>query len=532
MRKVCLLTLLFPLAWIGCRNEPITWRAPLHDVLFLRDTLAWSNLVPDSLWMEGDDGVALRATARRSLLGTESWLPRLDTAWTTEFTLPFIGGPIPVAPGAEIWSEVETINLGLPGVGLRRARLAGGVLSLSVSSTVQGPLELRYSLDGAQFPAGTNGGSHVVSIVLEPGMPASVLVALEGVELDLDGPDGLMENRLETSWEVRVPDGAQEPVGLFGDDALVLEVGLLDLEVAQVEGRFETRTLALADTLDVGELGPVQSIEVAWSDISLQLDFHNTAGVDLGLKVDAVARADAEGVVTELEDAVLGSAVFLPRAVVAEPSGMGDWQIETTQAAMAFGAEAGGNLPGFLSAIPQYFSFAGGAELNPLGDVSGGYDRIDLSRPPTVDWTLVAPLAVGHSRMVWLDTLDPALPDGIDFEGELKLYVESSLPIGAMLSLEVVEVPQHLLLVSEPLGVDRFVLAPLVVEPGSGSAANPMTEAVSLSLHRWHWDALRMGARLRVELVLETPDSGAQFDVNQAVVLRGVLDGDAIISIE
>ena len=48
----------------ACRSEPITWRAPLHDVIFLNDTLSWADQVPDTLWTEGDQGFRV-TTGRR-----------------------------------------------------------------------------------------------------------------------------------------------------------------------------------------------------------------------------------------------------------------------------------------------------------------------------------------------------------------------------------------------------------------------------------------------------------------------------------
>ena len=110
--------------------------APLHRVVFLNDTLTWGDVVPDTLWTEGQTGLVLNASGSSALLNADALLPNLDTSWSSEFVLPFIGGPIPIAPGAEIWSEVEAVNLSVPDVDLRRIRIGSGALILTASSTV------------------------------------------------------------------------------------------------------------------------------------------------------------------------------------------------------------------------------------------------------------------------------------------------------------------------------------------------------------------------------------------------------------
>lgn len=513
----------------GCREEPITWRAPLHDVVFLNDTLEWSNLVPDTLWTEGADGLMLHATVRRPLLGSAEWLPSLDTSWTTNFTLPFIGGPIPVAPGAEIWAEEEVVNLDLPDVDLRRVRLGGGALSLSVSSTVAGPLELRYQIQGAAFPAGTNGGSNAFTVLVEEGQAGTLTVPLDGVEIDLDGPAGLDANRLVTSWQVGVPAAAPMEVGLFGSDELNLQVAFTGLQLAQVEGRFGERTLAISDTLEVAAAGQLDALQVNWTGLEAELLFRNTTGLDYQVGIEGLGRIDS-GVFSSLSDAVLGSTIFLSRATVVEGQGMADWSILPTAADFNLGSGSS-DLSGFLSTLPEAFTISGAADINPLGDVSGGFDRIDFGYLPELELTVKGPLQVGPSGARWVDTIRPELPGGIGFDGDLLLTVRNGLPVELALEMQLVDLPQQfLLLQSQGLPLSNF--APVVIAAGSGAPDQPVTSEVVIPLEGIQFDALRMGAGLRVVADFLTLEPVAQFDAAQRVVVLGHLQGDAIISIE
>ena len=517
----------------GCRSEPVTWRVPMHDVLLLHDTLSWGQLVPDTLWEEGEEGLRLHIQATRTLFDADALVPTLDTAWTDAFSLPFTGGPIPVAPGTPLWQEEEQVPFNIPEVGLRRVRLGGGVLRLRVSSTVQGPLAVRYALEGAEFPPETNGGSPDIELTVEADT-VEVSLDLAGVVLDLDGPDGLQFGKLATSWSIGVPDNAAEPVGVFGSDQLALTVELAGLEVAQVEGQFDTQALTVADTLVLDALAGLQELELGWTGMDIDLTVRNTTGLDLNTTLNAVDRIDsAEGLADSmpLEDAAIGSPVWLARAGLAGQGGMDTWQLTPTEADFAFSSDAG-NLAAFLASVPDALAWDVTLEVNPLGDVSGGFDRVDLTRLPEVDLEVTAPLSLSASRAVWVDTLDLVPPEWLDYAGFLNLEAESTLPVGATLKLELVDLPESLTLFGTVFGPYWWIFDELVVWPGSGDPNAPVAVTTSVDFMQPHFEALRLGARLRVEVELETPEGEADFRADQRVVLRGLLNGDAQISIE
>lgn len=521
------------LAWTGCRTEPVTWRVPLHNVILIQDTLSWANLVPDTLWEEGEEGLRLTVEATRPLLDADALVPTFDTSWTDNITLPFEGGPIPVAPGTPIWNEEESVPFDVPQAGLRRARLDAGVLRLAVSSTVQGPLSLVYAFEGAEFPAQTNGGSETIALQIN-GDTAEVLLDLSGVVLDLDGPDGLQYSRLATTWSVGVPEDAAEPVGVLGSDVLSLTVELNGLSVAQVEGRFDAQALDVADVLELDGVDGLQSLEVGWTQLDVALFLRNTTGLDLSAMLNGIQRTDSIGgmpVTTDLEDAAIGTPVWLGRAVVSGSGAMDDWSVTPTESVFQFSSEQG-NLAGFLGSIPDALAWDVGLEVNPLGDVTGGYDRVDLTQLPEARIRMEAPLEVAASRAVWVDTLDIVPPDWLDYSGFLDLEVQSTLPVGATLRLKLVDLPESMVAFEEFLGPGWLDFADVVLVPGSGLPQSPTTAMLQVDMIQPHFEALRLGARLRAEVEIETPEAGATFSSAQQIVVRGHLNGDAQISVE
>lgn len=533
MRIVDLLSILTILLLAGCRSEPVTWRVPVHDVILLNDTLDWAKLVPDSLWVEGEEGLWLQVNGKERLVDSDALVPALDTAWVADFDVPFIGGPIPLPAGTSLWTQEEEINLNIPDAALRRLRLGSGKLLLSVESTVQGPLELRYILSGATFPQTSNGGSSTIVLDIAPEGTSVVELDLAGVVFDLsDGAGGF--GGLLTAWEILVPATVEESVPVFGDDALSLNVAFQDVEVAQVEGQFGSRSIELNTIMELEGGDVLQALDVDWTLLGVGLEITNTTGLDLELTLDALNRTDSTemGPVEEpLIDPVLGMPLLLTRANVLEVGSMADWQIAPTAVSLFLGAE-GSTLADWLGSIPDVLTVTGAVELNPLGDVSGGYDRVDLGRLPTLEYTVMAPLQVGYSRAEWRDTLLPEIPEGVAFRGEVEFEVESSLPVGTTISLRLVDVPPFMLTPGIWPDADWYILPDLVVPPGSGDPEFPVRDTLGVALDGRHADALKQGARVVAEVVMETPEAGAQFSVEQSVVIRGHLDGDLILSVE
>lgn len=518
----------------GCRSEPVSWRKPLHGVILFQDSVDWSELVPDTLWVDGEEGLVLEARSRRPLLDAESLVPDLDTAWTESFTLPFIGGPIPVAPGAVVWSEQETLTFPIPDAGLRRVRLSGGELTLGVTSTVQGPLELRYTLKGAEFPPEVNGGSNEIVLTVN-GDSSEVVLSLSEVELDLDGNEGLFYSKLDTEWSVGVSALSPDPVGVFGNDELTLSVSLSGLRVAQVEGRFDAQEVLLEDTVFLDQFGELQALEMGWSSIDMGLRLHNTSSLDFSCSIESVYRLDSgtegEGWVTlPLEDPALGSSVFLPQAMVAGDE-MAAWEIWPNAAELWLSSQAG-NLADFLSSIPEAVSWSAGLTVNPLGDVTGGHDRIDLERLPELEAIVSAPLAVSSARAVLVDTLEVVPPDWLDFVGQLDLRVENRFPVGATMRMELVELAPGQSMLAGVFGPSWYRFEDIEIPASGGDPEVPSAGEYTVDFIQPHFEALRQGARLRVEIEFEAPDEGAQFRVEQGVVIAGHLTGDAIISIQ
>jgi len=261
---------------------------------------------------------------------------------------------------------------------------------------------------------------------------------------------------------------------------------------------------------------------------------HNTAGIDLSGTVSALEREDeVEGVwtTTALSGAALGEAVFLPRAAIEGSSAMNDWEVVPTEAGLQFSSEDG-NLATFLGSLPHALSWSLDVAVNPLGDVSGGHDRVDLTQLPSMSMSLKAPLNVSSARAVFLDTLEVAPPNWLAFDGRIALDVESSLPVGVVAFLELVDVPETMHETTAIFPEQLWTIGEVLLPAGSGDPSAPVTAMQELDLSQVQFEALLGGARVMAVVCLETPSKGAQFMADQSIIIRGHLNGNAILSFE
>ena len=154
---------------------------------------------------------------------------------------------------------------------------------------------------------------------------------------------------------------------------------------------------------------------------------------------------------------------------------------------------------------------------------------MDLTRLPEVDVQVTAPLSLSASRAVWVDTLDLVPPEWLDYHGVLNLEAESTLPVGAILRLELVDLPESLTLFGSVFGTHWWVMDEL-----SCGLDQVIPTPVAVTTSGFHAAALRGPAPRRGSGWKWNwrPGRGNRVSADQRVVLRGLLNGDAQISIE
>ncbi len=348
-----------------------------------------------------------------------------DTILEASYSLGFSFGPIPIENGNTIINLSEDFRFNLDDAELRSGKIRSGLLKLVFESNVDGYLALNYALPGIDL----NGESLVISAETAPGsseVPSfqELLVDVSGYALDFTGLGGDERNTLYGDLTIATANAPVYTAQVFGTDSVKVKMELLEIEVEELRGYFGQFSR------DVDELIVLDSVfyqggNISLSEIDVNLEFINNFGIDAQFQIEELA---AVNTITE-EELVLNTPGLydqfnVPRAIET-PEGVIPNSFE-------FNFNESSNLAEVISVTPNQFRLRADAELNPLGDISGGFDFYIDQYPFQMVTDVQFPLCLGINNLVLSDTLSIDLKEEVDNLERIKLfvYLENDFPVG------------------------------------------------------------------------------------------------------
>jgi hypothetical protein len=157
--------------------------------------------------------------------------------------------------------------------------------------------------------------------------------------------------------------------------------------------------------------------------------------------------------------------------------------------------------------------------LNPLGDVTGGYDRIDFDHLPELIIDLSVPLRVRIDALQFGDTTDTEgvfESDGMSdapFTGDLVLQVDNSF--GLAMTLAAVTVPSS---------IDFLFQQPVPLISGAVIPAEGQT-TLRIPVDHTLWRVLSEGRGIAWTVDMNTQGALVEVMIEDRVVVHGWLDG-------
>jgi hypothetical protein len=413
------------LTWAGCNRQPTSWEADLALPL-VDDLLDWSDVFADSTFITETGMPAVLAFNGSISDWTIDALTHLpDTIVSEDLTPDFVGGPFQVPPGTVLLDVQEDIDFQGIEQEFKYIRLESGRIAYSVESSTNGYVEIHYG-----FPSVTIGSQQVdLDVLLPPAASGDVqsetgIIDLAGAEIDLTGISGAEINRIASILTIGTPAYIPDTAQVFGSDSIRVRMHFQDLVVRQVSGYFGQELLDLDVDQPVFDPDIFLGGFIGLEPTRAMLVFHNTIGADLKLTVDALA---VDGVA--LSHSQFGVPQMISRA---------NWQGESMEPAIweMNLLETSPSVFELLGYLPESISILGSAEMNPLGDVSGGNDFFDTHVSPEIHLDLEWPLqtTIENLRLNQVLEVDPiSLPQ---FDGDVIVTVTNGFPVD--LGLEII----------------------------------------------------------------------------------------------
>ncbi len=398
--------------------------------------LNFSDLVPDSITQINSDqsvSLHLESNALKFELDTLGSIQELSTI--EKFQAPFVS--FDFDPGATFPTPIDETSLDFGDASLKELRIKSGKLGLSVKSYIEEKLVANFTILSAE----QNGISFQTEEIIPEGAGDSPGEFYEeydisGYELDLTGENGSLFNTILSSLNVIIdPNGST--VTVLNSDTLIIEVFYIDINTQYARGFFGSREISqVEETIDFSLLENIAPNSIDFNQTELKLDLINGVGADFRFRLDELASLNSNhNSEVLLDHELIGKTINVNRA-------------EDNQGLVPYESgyilnNANSNIDEWIENFPNNIEYSIFAELNPLGNVSGGNDFIYCESELGFNISVDIPLCFSVSDLVLSDTLALDLNEDENIDnirsGNIELQVSNSFPLEGEIQLYLLE---------------------------------------------------------------------------------------------
>ncbi len=433
MKKIAIYALLLLPLTMSCRKEKTNWDSDWVAPI-VNDTLSFKNLVNDStLAINGAGFYELDLTRTIIDFGIDKFITIPDTTIVQDFN---VNGSLTITPGFSIVNQIEEHTLNVDGIQLKKIRVSNGSIDLKVYNPIGTVAFFAVQLPGVskngvpflqnyQAPAGT---------IASPGIATAVL-DLSGYDIDLTGMDGAGFNILQSKLQV-TSDPSGPSVSISPQHVFKVEAEFKDVKIDYARGYFGN--LSISDTTDY-LLEPLANLIAGTIDLpssNIQIEVINGLKVGAKATISLVKNTNYTGNTVSLSAPQIGTPVFLDPAT-------GSWSTLVNSTEVLSFDQTNSNVEQYLENLGKKHTLGYKIELNPWGNVSGGWNEIFPNSRLKVRIKAQMPLSVGADGLTLRDTFDFNVnqnQQGTHIEsGELVLNASNAIPLSAGATLFLID---------------------------------------------------------------------------------------------
>lgn len=433
MRILSLLTICSVL-FFSCRKEKAKWDTAWVAPI-VNDTLSLSNLVNDSTLSVSSSGF-YEVDLTRTLIdwGIENLVSIPDTLIEHSFTS--VVPSLSVPPGFSFVNEIEEHELNIQDVQLKKIRVNSGTIQMTVYNplptkaffTVQLPGVVK---DGVEFQEqyAVEGGT-----TSNPGSETAVL-DLAGYVLDLTGETGGDYNKLQSRLII-----SSDPVGptvtLTNTQVFNVLANFSGIKIDYARGYFGNKILEESKELNIDFMSMVAGGSIDIPGPQLQLIVTNGMKIAASATLNSLTNTNYAGNTVELTGSSMSTPFYIDPAT-------GSWNTLTNSTKNISFSSSNSNLEAYLENLGKKHTINYRLELNPWGNVSGGWNEIFPSSRFKVQFNAQMPLSVGADGLTLRDTFDFKLNQNTDAShassAELVLTASNAFPFSADIKLTLLD---------------------------------------------------------------------------------------------
>ncbi len=415
---------------LSCKKEKTTWESDWSAPL-ISDTLSLRNLVNDSTLLESGGYYSLDLNREIFNLDLTELIEIPDTTIAQNFTF---STNLNIAAGFSFINSIEEHFFDLKEVQLKQIVAKSGAIDMKVINPLPTAAIFKIKLPGVS----KNGIEFTETYIAPPGTATNPGIVEKSIDLswysmDLTGVSGGDYNYIKSQVEVS-SDPSGPDIVVSPSDLIKFEAKFRDVKVDYARGYFGNRIIA--DTSDV-------LIDALQSVAGGNIDIPNTAiefKIENGIKVSAqgtlvnFTNENASGTSVSLVSPYIGSSQNISPAT-------GSWSTLTPFIKTLIFNQGNSNIEQYIGNLGAKHKLIYRFQINPWGNISGGYDELFPNSRLKVKVKATMPLAIGVNDLVIKDTFDLELNQDPEktriIGGELILNTSNAFPIGGQVKLHL-----------------------------------------------------------------------------------------------
>lgn len=412
MMKLFPLYFLMAIAVVGCKRESAVWESDWQLPL-VQDSLTLTQLVTDSLVAINGSSYDLAIDRTIFELKLSDFVRLPDTTVKHAYAIPLNG--FNVQPGTSFVNNVQEHVIDMGDVELKKIRIKAGGIQIRVESPIETKTFFTVELPGASkngitltqsftAPAGTNA---------QPGFVEGY-VDLSGYELDLRGASLGSFNRIQTKMQVKT-DPLGTVVTVNTQDSMRFNFTMNNVQLDYARGYFGMPSFSDTITESIAALNTIQSGLIDLDAASIGLTIENGLKVNAKLKLTELKNTNAQNTSVALIHPAIGTYMTINAATGNEQN------LVPSETNLSVNG-SNSNIEAFLENHGATNAVGFELQLNPWGNVSGGWDEIFDAHPLKVNLAGNLPLHIGTSDLIIQDTFDFSI-----HQDPLKTHVKSGL---------------------------------------------------------------------------------------------------------
>lgn len=423
VKKIIFFCSLSLLLATSCRKEKTTWDSD-WVVPIVNDTLSLKNLVNDStLAVDVNSFYAVDLSRTILNIGLSDILTIPDTVINQVFSL--TSGTLTVPPGFNIVNQIEEHDINIPSMELKKIHVSNGIINVKVFNPLATIAFFTVKLpgvtkDGIEFsqnyaaPPGT---------IANPGV-ANATLDISDYWIDLTGEFGTDFNVLQSKLIVN-SDPAGPTVTISSAQDFKVEAEFKDLKVDYARGYFGNKIVTDTTSYTIDLMQNVVSGSIDLPQTAIRFEIENGLKVSSRATITQVANMNNVANTVNLSSAQMNNPIYLNQAT-------GSWSTLTPSTQTIEFNSSNSNVEEYIENLGVTHTVGYKIELNPYGNVSGGYDEIFPSSRLKVKLKAELPLSIGADGLTLRDTFDLDIKQDLEKthleSGDIVLNVTNAFP--------------------------------------------------------------------------------------------------------